>query len=461
MPDRKPFILFAFTIAWMPLPAGSNWPWAWVLLQILVFITAIGWLRLYAKGLVSVSPALLRAKPVFVLFGLWLAWIFLQIIPLPIGLLEIVAPRAALLYSEAAAITSQPISTASISVDINLTFQKLMLSFALVSFFALSLVLLNSRKRIKIILWLVVISAMFQSVFGSLMTLSGLEYHLFGEKEFYRDVATGTFINRNHLAGYLEMSLAVGIGLLLAQMKDKASDSWRQKFRNWIGVLLEKKMLLRVMLVTLVIGLVMTHSRMGNTAFFSSLLVCGFVWIFLSGKKPKRSTIMLFISLILIDLYIVGAWFGLDKVVSRLEQTSATTESRDEVVKALLIAIPDYGFAGSGLGTFRSVYPAYKDSNIHHSYLYAHNDYLQFALEAGIAILPLALIVLTALVTAYKAMRNRKDLLYRGLGFASLMSVMAILIHSTVDFNLQIPANAMMFMLMLSFAWVGLYAKRE
>jgi hypothetical protein len=52
----------------------------------------------------------------------------------------------------------------------------------------------------------------------------------------------------------------------------------------------------------------------------------------------------------------------------------------------------------------------------------------------------------------------RKDPLYRGLGFASLMGIIAILIQSTVDFNLQIPANAAMFVLLLAFALISRYA---
>ncbi len=56
---------------------------------------------------------------------------------------------------------------------------------------------------------------------------------------------------------------------------------------------------------------------MGNTAFFSSLLIAGSLWLLLSYRRPKRSTLILLASLLVVDIYIVGNWFGIDKVVER------------------------------------------------------------------------------------------------------------------------------------------------
>ena len=462
MSDRHIFALLVITIVWMPLPAGSNWPWAWLLLQLLILSSAIGWLWLYRQGRVELNQAFIQSRPLLVILGLWLGWISLQLLPLPMSWVRLVAPHNAGLVQQVSDSTGLMASTATISVNPQLTLQSLMLSLTFIVFFILCLLLINSRGRIKWILWLVVYCALFQAVFGTLMTLSGIEYHLFGKKIDYTGVATGTFINRNHLAGYLEMALAVGIGLLLAQMRGSRQHNMRQKIRSWVGVMLEKKMQLRLILVMLVIGLVMTHSRMGNTAFFSSLLLTALIWIFFSGRRPKTTTVVLILSLLVVDVYIVGSWFGFEKVVDRLENTSLDQEARVEVNQSLAKqAIPDYGLPGSGLGTFKSVFPTYKDPEISASFLYAHNDYLQFVLEAGAGAALLLVVVMVSLVTAYRAMRFRHDPLYRGLGFASFMGVMAIMLHSSTDFNLQIPANALMFMLMLALAWIGCHANRH
>src|SRR5207248_2416144 len=88
-------------------------------------------------------------------------------------------------------------------------------------------------------------------------------------------VATGTFINRNHLAGYLEMCLAAGVGLMLAELSSSRAASWRDSARHLLRTLLGNKARVRLALVVMVTGLVLTRSRMGNTAFFASLTSVG------------------------------------------------------------------------------------------------------------------------------------------------------------------------------------------
>ena len=58
------------------------------------------------------------------------------------------------------------------------------------------------------------------------------------------------------------------------------------------------------------------------------------------------------------------------------------------------------------------------------------------------------------------AQARRRDPLVRGVAFGVVMGVVAIGIHSTVDFNLQIPANAFVFMILLALGWVSLYLNR-
>src|SRR5438270_5744318 len=89
---------------------------------------------------------------------------------------------------------------------------------------------------------------------------------------------------------------------------------------------------------------------------------------------------------------------------------------------------------------------------------HAHNDYLQFACEFGLVFAAvLGAVVLASLWTAIRAQLKRRDPLMQGMGFAATMAIVALLIHSAVDFNLQIPANAAMFVVMLALGWVCRY----
>jgi O-antigen ligase len=95
-------------------------------------------------------------------------------------------------------------------------------------------------------------------------------------------------------------------------------------------------------------------------------------------------------------------------------------------------------------------------------YDYAHNDYAQFAVESGVlGLAMLGLLVAMSLVAALLAQWRRRDPLMRGMSFACIMGVTAILIHSWVDFNLQIPANAIYFMVLLSLGWISLHLDRH
>ena len=108
----------------------------------------------------------------------------------------------------------------------------------------------------------------------------------------------------------------MGIGLMIGSLRETGRRSWRQFWRDTARLLLSARAPLRLFLVAMVIGLVMTRSRMGNTAFFSSLLIAGTVALLLR-RHATRATAILIASLVVIDIFIVGAWFGVEKTVER------------------------------------------------------------------------------------------------------------------------------------------------
>jgi O-antigen ligase len=207
----------------------------------------------------------------------------------------------------------------------------------------------------------------------------------------------------------------------------------------------------------MVVALVLTRSRMGNSSFFISLLVTGVIGLLLA-KRATKSMVILLVSLVAIDVFIVGTYFGTKRVVDRITQTTAETEDRDEVAGYAVRMWKDYPVFGAGLGAFPVVFPRYSGDGTQQSYTHAHNDYLEFGAETGaVGLSLLALMVLMSFAAALRAQYLRRDPLMRGLSFAALMGILALMIHSAVDFNLQIPANALSFMLLLAFAWISLY----
>ena len=149
---------------------------------------------------------------------------------------------------------------------------------------------------------------------------------------------------------------------------------------------------------------------------------------------------------------------GLEKVVERLEQTQIETEMRADVNLASMAIIKDFAMTGTGSGSFYTAFPGYHDGTWRGFFDLAHNDYLQFPLELGLPVFVLlAGAVLWVISRAILAMKSRRSAIYIGMGFSAFMGLLAILIHSTVDFNLQIPANAAYFIVLMAVAIIARY----
>src|SRR5258708_33225291 len=164
-----------------------------------------------------------------------------------------------------------------------------------------------------------------------------------------------------------------GFGLVIAGLSDRSADPWKKFARQTIEWVLSAKMLLLLSLCVLVIALTTTHQRMGNSAFFSSMIIAGAIGILLS-RYATRNTVILLASLIAIDLFIVGSWFGVEKLAERLEQTTVAKhirpggeesfEQRSEPAKYGLNLVADYPAFGSGPGSWYVAFPRYRSGDI-------------------------------------------------------------------------------------------------
>ena len=260
----------------LPLPLGSVPFWAGALLNLWVALTALAW------G-----------------FGVWRKKAFSSLLTHKNALL-----LSTLLVGAQVWVVLQ--SVLGITLDNGATYQRLCLGLSYCLLFIVVIGVFNTRKRLTVLLATLVVSGTFQAAFGAAMTLTGTEWLLFSAKTTYIGDATGTFINRNHLAGYLELTLAAGIGLLMA-LRDPRPFDWR----NLIELIMGPKARLRIALVVMVIALVMSHSRMGNTAFFVGLSVVGGIFVLLDKGNRLRNSLIL-ASIVLIDVLIVSQYFGLE-----------------------------------------------------------------------------------------------------------------------------------------------------
>ena len=421
LPDRWIFALLLVLLLWLPLPWGSK-PEAAVAL----FGFVIATLCAARIALFCLSPPAGRGRAegagegrltgaARLALGVWLAW---------------------LLWCA--------VHVATFSILPGATLDQLILGANYLALFWLTLVsVARNRARQRLVLTVLVFSGLAQALYGAVMTLSGIEYGFLEPKTHGVGWATGTFVNRNHFAGYLELALAAGIALVLADLRSGAPLNWRQALAGLIDLLLSPRMRTRVMIAVMVIALVLTRSRMGNVAFFVALALCGNLYILLRHPKYLVKSLLFFASLVLVDLLIVSEQYGLEKVAQRIEQTDLATEQRTLVFRDLVPVIGQYWVTGSGPGTFAAAYSPHRSADIHRYFDHAHNDYAEFLIEDGVVgSALLALLAGTTLVHGFLVMRRRRDPMAGALAFAGTMGLVALGIHGLADFNLRIPAVA-------------------
>lgn len=467
--ENRLFHALLILLVWLPLPWGSNRPWAGAIFEMTIALLAGLWLYGFQRNLVTAGRAFHGARPALWLLALWVVYVALQLLPMPALMRQMLSPESLAMYRLAGENGWMPISLFPYG-----TFLFWLRSVAYVLLFSMILLLVNSKHRLVMLGYALLLSGVFQAFYGSIMTLSGLEYGFFAKKAYLGN-ATGTFVNRNHFAGYLELTSAIGIGLLMATSSGSSTArSWRHRLRNLVNLLLSQKLLLRAMLAMMVIALVLTRSRMGNTGFFSSMLIAGLLTLVAFRSQASsfrqmfestetRSAVILIVSLMIIDIFIFGAFFGVEKVQQRLSESSLIHDAdRVDISLNTLNLLKDYPLTGSGGGSFHVVFPRYRIGDISGYFDHTHQDYLEIMADTGlIGIGLLGLVVLLSLLAALRALFVRRDRLMRGMAFASIMGIAAILIHSTVDFNMQIPANAATFMVILSLGWIALHLDRE
>lgn len=460
-PEKVLYWALLALLVWLPVPLGSNRGWAWAAMEVAAFMLLACWLALWALDKVRIAEPLRRAWPVFVMLGAWIALHAVSILPMPENWVGLLSPESARVHALARIAGVAP-GWITLSIEPHASKVALVKTLAYVAIFFLFLAVVNNRSRVLAAARALVFAAVLHAVYAVLMHLSGVSNEHFGTLIMHGGSASGFYANRNHFAGLLEMTLALGIGLLMAGLAEREAVSWKEFFRHLAEWILSPGMLLRLSLCILVIALTTTHSRMGNTAFFASLMIAGVMGIALS-RHATRNTVVLLASLVILDLAIVGSWFGVEKLAARLEATTMQdVQEREDPAAYAVDLVREYPVFGAGPGTFYVAFPKYRPEKVTSHFDYAHNDFIQVASETGLTgLFLLGLIVAFSLSAAIRAQWIRRDPLMRGMSFACIMGVTSLLIHSWVDFNLQIPANAVYFMVLLALGWISLFMNRR
>jgi O-antigen ligase len=263
--------------------------------------------------------------------------------------------------------------------------------------------------------------------------------------------------NHNHFAGLLEMILPLALCLALYNWQKARNRMRGHSVRNFVRHLGDPEMIKCILLllasIVVFLALVFSFSRMGLISMLASLgLIAAVVW---AGRRrnPLPTALIL---LVVASCVATVAWVGVAPVVSHFEELSRDdpiaqgAEGRMALWKDTLEIIRDRPWTGAGLGSFEFAFTRVQSQELAYTVEHAHNDYLEFSAELGIpaaALLFLTFFFLAArtLQTSLRARSSRT----RALALGILAGTSALLIHSLADFNLHIPANALVFSVLL------------
>jgi len=286
-----------------------------------------------------------------------------------------------------------------------------------------------------------VVSGFLYALLGIIVGISNPGYVLFEKKIAYQTDFTGTFVNRNTAAAYFGVCLLAALTL--------AFRAWRE---NWPGGYLpprERFLFLTqnfasassfwtIATAALLVAVLLTGSRAGMACSLGVASVLFVLLIRKRGRIRRRAVILGMIIVVGCIVQLFGSGNILTRVTEGFDENGryAAWSSSWDIVK-------DFPVFGTGLGTFISVFPAYRKSEhgIMQIWERAHNTPLELAVELGLpaTILISALWASTCVILfrAYRREPNAYALPALGLAVLLLAGL-----HSLVDFPLQIPGCA-------------------
>ncbi len=410
-----------------PLPFGSVGPAGRDALELLALALTVLWGVAAMRGPVALPPRVAVAA-VLGLVGICA----LQLMPVGRSTVSALSPHAAELVG---GLDPPPPATLSLAPAATASALRTGAALAGALFVACSVVAARGARRLALA---ALISAAFQGLYGILVLASGHDMIWNQPKTAYLDSATGTFVNRNHFAGFLAATLPLGVGVVIAAGRRARRDDDRKA--GWlaaVGPQGSRAMLAGLCVLVGAAGLLLSFSRAGTA--LGLFAIVGTVAVALRGPARHRLAIGLcLIAVAAIPLIDLGA----DRLVDRYAASGEDlrgTGGRLDVAQDALRMIAAFPSCGAGFGAFNWAYPAFSSPRVRLHYTHAHDDLLQLGVEGGLPALILFGCLAFALAPAIvRAARDGRDPVVTGAAFG----LCALLLHGLVDFNFHIPANA-------------------
>ena len=409
----------------VPLPFASVEPLAWCAYAIVLSMTLIAYLALLTvRGLapsVPVGSFGLEAM----LWTLLCLYVLVQCLPLG-GFIPPVPTRSGAVV-EAVQISLTPGSTLLVFV--------LFASYGLLFFLARQVTARDSRLRF----WLFAITVIV-AIYAAyaLVALTQLDDTILGLAKWQQPgSATGTFINRNNLATFLSLGAVTGLALLLA-------DPEAGKAPVGLGL----RIALIGCLLLILAALFASQSRMGAASGLAGIVTLGALRL---ARRPASRQLVLVAVLFAATSGGALLWIYGGGLIERLGSVESDYTVRANLYAQVWEMITARPWLGFGAGSFEFTFPLFHHAPVSSDLLWdrAHSTYLSNWAEYGLIAGTLPMLVIATVFIRAALRLSRSDILRVG-DLVVIGAVVVTALHSLLDFSLEIPGVAYIFVALLA-----------
>jgi O-antigen ligase len=334
--------------------------------------------------------------------------------------------------------------TPSISIAKYEPFYSLGPPLAAILALTLGLIVGSDRYRGRQLLLVVGWSGAAYALYGILNAVIAPTMLLWRERHSGAGYVTGTFVNENTAAAYFGSCVAIWLPVLSERIRERLPKGplrWKDFSQHFLSRARKKTVLAFSALFICFMALLMTGSRAGVSVSILTLVIA--FTIYFRRDLPTRSNLALLVAsatgVALLFVQLLGGG-----VNQHFDIKGLSDEGRIAAYRSTLHMIADHPWFGTGLGTFAWGFPRYRsaDDTLFGVWDLAHSTPLELAADVGV---PLAtvigagwILILALLIRAVR--RRRRDGIVVPL--AALSVALIGLLHSMVDFSLQIPGYA-------------------
>ncbi|MCK5365172.1 MAG: O-antigen ligase family protein, partial [Gammaproteobacteria bacterium] len=288
------------------------------------------------------------------MLALWLVYPLVQLIPVSTGTAEIAGSGIGTSYGD----LPSNISTgyAYLTFDRNATVAGFIRQCSIVALFFSILALTTSRSRLRGLLILVFAVGFVEALYGLVLYFGGNELGLWNPGQA-QVTLSGTYVNQNHFAGLLEITIPVGLGLLLSSWpQHEGLPDIRSIPRSLSAFVLSQHAVILFCVLIMTAALIMTESRGGIGALSVGITAAVLIAVW---KKGVRVTELAVGMMAVVLAAIAILWLGSGRFAEKL-QTAGFSSDRGDLRELSYRMIGDNPVFGTGLGTYRWVFPSYK-----------------------------------------------------------------------------------------------------